>query len=151
MRTKLFPIVLGIMAIAFVYLRIKQTVAPAPNLPTTVIRIGEVSVTVEIADTPPKRAQGLSGREPLPELYGMLFPMGEPLRHTFWMKDMKFALDIIWINQGVIVDISENVPAPVGDEAPAVVQPSEASDTVLEVNADFTEKYGVKLGDEVDI
>ncbi len=143
------------------YLRIKQAVAPAPqqspalSLPVTdrknseVIRVGKTMVTVEIANTPEARVQGLSGRDPLPELHGMLFPMGEPLRHIFWMKDMKFALDIIWIRAGKIVDISENVPPPSGDAAPAIVSPQEPADAVLEVNADFTEKYGVKVGDRV--
>lgn len=131
------------MAAAFVYLKIKPVVQP------NVIIIGDTVVTVEIADTPVSRAQGLSGRDSLPADQGMYFPLEQSARHSFWMKDMRFPLDIIWIREGKIVDISENVPYPAGDQPPATVQPKEPADAVLEVNAGFTERHGLKIGDEI--
>ena len=52
---------------------------------------------MDLADTPEKRFQGLSGREILEEGTGMLFVFQEERQHTFWMKDMRFPLDMIWI------------------------------------------------------
>lgn len=143
---KLVPIALAAMALAFVYLRFTMF---RPRL--TEVRVGNVTMQVDIADTIGKQHKGLSGRESLPADQGMYFPMGQPAIYTFWMKDMQFPLDIIWIRDGHVVDITENVPYPVGGQQSVSVQPKEPADAVLEVNTDFTEKYGVKVGDTVEL
>src|SRR3989338_5042145 len=63
------------------------------------IRISNVKIKAELADTPEKRALGLSGRETLGNDEGMLFVFDEPNTRQFWMKNMNFALDIIWIDE----------------------------------------------------
>jgi len=115
------------------------------------MRVGSAQVRVEIADTAEKQQQGLSDRATLPENQGMYFPMVSTARHTFWMNRMHFPLDIIWIREEKIVDISENVPYPLEGETPIAVSPKEPADAVLEVNADFTEKYNIKIGDNARI
>lgn len=146
MKHRLTIIALGLMAVALIYARFS---AFRPKL--TILQVGGAKVEIEIADTIGKQRQGLSGRAALAPDRGMYFPMGMASGHTFWMKDMRFPLDIIWIRAGRIVDISENVPPPVGDTQPVSVRPKEPADAVLEVNADFTEKYGIKIGDPVEI
>lgn len=147
MRQKLVWILLVLMVGSFVYLRVRS-----PNTEqSTVVKIGRTQVQVEIAATPEKRAQGLSGRVELADDHGMLFPMGEPQVYAFWMKAMRFPLDIIWIRDGRVVDISENVPAPTAGELPVSVRPREPIDYVLEVNAGFVEKKGIGVGDRVEI
>lgn len=148
MKQKIVPIALVAMAILFVYLRF---LGNRGNDPTATMRVGNATVAIEIADTVGKQQQGLSGRDRLPDGQGMYFPMGPPAVYTFWMKEMQFPLDIIWIRDGRIVDISENVPYPVGDHAPVSVQPKEPASGVLEVNADFTEAHGTKIGDAVQL
>lgn len=146
MKQKIIFGVLVLMALAFIYVRFaayRQTPAQ--------VRIGDVTIKVDVADTIGKQRQGLSGRKSLDADHGMYFPMGQSARYSFWMKDMNFPLDIIWIREGKIVDISENVPHPIGDHPPVSVQPKEPADAVLEVNADFTEKHGIKIGDETKI
>ena len=72
----------------------------------------------------------------------------------FWMKDMKFAIDIIWINDSEIVQIDKNVqpPAPnTVDEDLLLYIPSQPIDYVLEVNANFTEENNIKVGDSIDL
>ncbi len=147
MRQKLVWVLLALMAVAFVYLRLRTPNAAQP----TVVKIGRAQIQVEIADTPEARAQGLSGRAKLEEGYGMLFPMGEPEVYAFWMKDMQFPLDIIWIRDDRVVDISENVPPPKIGEFPVSVRPRSPVNYVLEVNAGFAEKNGVTVGDRVEI
>jgi len=71
---------------------------------------------VEVVNTPASIQQGLGGREKLDiddvGTGGMLFVFSEPGRPIFWMKDMRFAIDIIWLNEGEIVGIDENVQPP---------------------------------------
>lgn len=70
-----------------------------------------VTIHAELADTPFKRAQGLMFRDSLPDDRGMLFIFGEAQPWTFWMKNTKLPLDIIWLNeQKKIVHIEANVP-----------------------------------------
>lgn len=145
-KAKLVPFFLVAFALAFVYLRFTTF---RPKL--TQLRVGAAIIEVDVADTLGKQRQGLSGRARLPEEQGMYFPMGQAARHGFWMRGMRFPLDIIWIRSSTIVDISENVPYPLEGQTPAVVQPKEPADAVLEVNADFTEKHEIKIGDKVEI
>ncbi|MGE3152659.1 MAG: DUF192 domain-containing protein [Nitrospiraceae bacterium] len=69
------------------------------------------TIHAELADTPQKRAMGLMYRESLPENHGMLFIFGEAQPWTFWMKNTRMPLDIIWLNeQKTIVHIEANTP-----------------------------------------
>ncbi|MDO8505681.1 MAG: DUF192 domain-containing protein [bacterium] len=142
MKQKFVPFFLLAFALAFVYLRFTTF---RPNL--TEMRVGSATIEVDIADTIGKQRQGLSGRPSLPKDQGMYFPMDQVALHGFWMKDMHFPLDIIWIRGGVIVDISENVPYPLEGQTPVSVQPKEPADAILEVNADFIKQHGIKIGD----
>lgn len=67
--------------------------------PTRIVKINETSILAEIADTEEERSKGLSGRESLAEDEGLLFVFEEPGLYGFWMKDMNFAIDIIWIDE----------------------------------------------------
>lgn len=69
------------------------------------------TIQAELADTPQKRAMGLMYRESLPENHGMLFIFGEAQPWTFWMKNTRMPLDIIWLNEHkTIVHIEANAP-----------------------------------------
>lgn len=110
-----------------------------------ILRINEAEISVEIADNLPEQARGLAGRDRLCENCGMLFTYRQAQIQNFWMKGMKFPLDIIFIKQNKIVDIAENVPVP-DKEVPQVTSKQEA-DMVLEVNAGFVRKHLIKTGD----
>jgi uncharacterized protein len=106
--------------------------------------IGGTSVRVELADTLDERVRGLSGRESLSEGEGMLFVFPEDGRYGFWMKDMNFSIDIIWLSSaGKVVHIAENVPP---DSYPASFQPAEPARYVLEVPAGFAKAHNIALG-----
>lgn len=112
------------------------------------LKIDGVEILVEVADTPEKREKGLSGRDFLPENQGMLFVFERPDYWGFWMKEMKFPLDFIWIKDNKVVEITENVK-PQDFQPPKVLQPKTPVGKVLEVNGGFVEKYGIKVDDEV--
>jgi uncharacterized protein len=119
------------------------------------VQINDTSIIVEIADTDKTRERGLSGREELPENTGMLFDFKD-MRFipVFWMKDMNFPLDMIWIKDGKIVQITRDVPAPdpeTPDSALPKYSPNQIVDYVLEVNAGFSERNNINVGDEVEL
>lgn len=113
------------------------------------VRVGEAQVLVEIADETDEIAQGLSGRASLPANQGMLFVLPSRSQPAYWMKEMNFDLDMIWIDNGRVVEIGENIPAPVGGEEPVTYQPQVAVTDVLEVNAGWARSNGVSVGDMV--
>lgn len=118
------------------------------------ILIGKNKVYVEIADTPNELSQGLSGRESLGKDEGMLFVFQKDSRPSFWMKDMNFSIDILWINDEKIVQVHQNVPFP-GPESNSdslpLFTPQGNIDYVLEVNAGYAREQNIAIGDRVDL
>lgn len=107
--------------------------------------------TYELAVTPQEHAQGLSGHKPLAETEGMLFVFDHKEQFKFWMKDMTFPLDIIWIDDKKIIDISKNVPQPTnGQTQLPMYTPKNAANRVFEINAGLADKLGIKEGDTVE-
>ncbi|MHB8831356.1 MAG: DUF192 domain-containing protein [Patescibacteria group bacterium] len=113
------------------------------------VDINGTQISVMVADTEVAHKQGLSGYERIKDDQGMLFLFDQPYKYMFWMKDMKFPLDIIFIRDGRIVDMASDLPAPKEGESPATFTPNEMADRVLEVNAGTAKKFGWSLGTEV--
>ena len=109
---------------------------------------------VEIADNDEERSQGLSGQEKLVYDHGLLFIFPEASEYGFWMKQMNFAIDIIWINGNTIVDIKENLQ-PVNWDTPdselTIYYPQKPADKVLELLNGTCQKYNIKIGDRVEL
>ncbi len=116
------------------------------------IKINNTVVSIEVADTAATRSRGLSGREKLATDSGMLFVYPETKIYRFWMKEMKFPLDMIFINNGSVVDILKDVPAPElskKEQDLIIYQPKTPINMMLEVNAGFADKNQIKVGDGV--
>jgi hypothetical protein len=114
------------------------------------VKINDRVIIAEVVETMADQARGLSGRKSLGGDEGMLFVYSQKNRPTFWMKDMLFPIDIIWIADDKIVDIGENLPVPDGDNV-ATAQPKDEINYVLEVNAGFVQKNSIKIGDRVEL
>ncbi len=131
---------------------------------TTKLKVKNVSLNVEVVNTPEKITLGLSGREKFKENQGMLFDFNPQLttetakaagiHPNFWMKDMKFDLDIIWIKDKKIVGVTKNVPKPSpgqkNQDLPLYPAPKPI-DMVLEVVAGWSEKNKIEIGDEISL
>lgn len=113
------------------------------------ILIKNTKIQVMIADSPYTRQIGLSNKKVLPKGIGMLFLFPSSGNYSFWMKDMLFGLDFIFINNGKIVDIITNVPFPKINESPKVVNSFLKYDRVLELNEGAVEEYHWQIGDAV--
>ena len=114
------------------------------------VLVDNVRVTVEIANTYESRASGLMFRDPLPENHGMLFVFDNQGNYPFWMMNMKFNLDIIWMDsKGEVVYVAKNVP-PCGVPC-STVDPQINAKYVLEVNAGFVDKHQIDNGSIIHI
>lgn len=101
---------------------------------------------LEIADTNATREHGLSGHDPLKLEEGMLFEFPEAGIYPFWMKEMKFDLDIVWMRQGQVVEVV-TLPAPDPEDLiPATHVPTQKADQVLEINAGRAKQLGLEPG-----
>jgi uncharacterized membrane protein (UPF0127 family) len=112
---------------------------------TTPIHIKGIPLFVSIADTDPERIQGLSGTEPLKDTEGMLFVFDKLDTYVFWMKDMNYPLDIIWLdNEMRVIHIEKNL-AP--DTYPKTYTAESPARYVLETKAGFSDANAIAVGD----
>jgi uncharacterized protein len=118
------------------------------NRPTEAkVTLGGKTFTVEIADTPVLQQMGLSGHKPLADDEGMIFIFPSPGKYNFWMKDMLFPIDIIWISsKGKVVGFEKSLSP---DTYPKTFGPDALSQYVLEVSAGQVEKLNLKIGDKI--
>ncbi len=116
-------------------------------------KIGDVEILVEIAKTQQQKKQGLSGRINLPEGTGMIFPFDPPIIVSFWMPDMNFPIDIVYIRNNVVVQVFSNVPnypADINkDNLPRYIS-DQPVDLVLEVPAGFMKSHHLGVGSTIN-
>jgi|SRR3989344_349663 len=112
------------------------------------IIIAGTKLKVDLALTKEEQMQGLSGRNEFPENHGMLFVFDHPDKYLFWMKNMNFPIDIIWIGEDMKVVYIKK------DAKPELYLETYGSEKdakyVLEVIAGFSEKNNLKEGDKVE-
>ena len=105
---------------------------------------------VEIADDSEEMTRGLSGRESLDENEGMLFIFQKEITPSFWMKNMKFSIDIIWINEEkTVIKIDRNLNPCFGYGCP-IFSPSQPAKYVLEINSNSSLQHDISEGDKIN-
>lgn len=101
-------------------------------------------ISLERADTPAVREQGLSGRRHLGEHHGMLFVFDDPSEHCIWMKGMQFNLDIMWMNeQKEVVSLQPQLSP---STYPNTYCPRTSAKYVIELKAGSIAKYDIRIG-----
>ncbi len=108
----------------------------------------EVSLTLELSQSPKQWEHGLSGRSEMGNVDGMLFIFPHYHIPVFWMKDMHFAIDMIWLNDGKVVDITPNAPVEASDKLPTY-SPRVPVNMVLETRAGWAQENGITVGDQL--
>ncbi len=117
-----------------------------PLLP---MKIGGVDVMASVADSPEERQLGLSGTTMIPEDVVKLFVFDGENKWSFWMKDMLYSIDIIWVNErGEVVTVKESV-AP--ETFPESFTPTDPAKYVIETEAGFSRQYGIVPGTKVTL
>lgn len=145
-----FIIVLGILSVVLYSFEHRPVhTIPVEKINLTQLTLASTTISVEIVRTPAERDRGLSGRLSLAPDRGMLFLFDHPDTYGFWMPEMQFPIDIIWLNGNwQIVDIAHAV-AP--ESYPHVFVPKAPATFVLEVVAGLSERSGWQEGDQFTI
>ena len=118
------------------------------NFPKGIIKVDNVVLQVEIANTEPARTRGLMFQEELPFDKGMIFVFDEEQVISMWMLNMQFPLDVIWFDsKGDVVHIEKNV-APCKSAIETMTctfqnAESKKAKYVLEVTAGFVDKFNI--------
>ncbi|HWV24601.1 MAG TPA: DUF192 domain-containing protein [Thermomicrobiales bacterium] len=121
---------------------------------TAQIIVGDTPLTVDLAITPAEQTLGLGYRNGLEPGTGMLFVGSDARPRTFWMKGMRFCLDIIWIEDNQIAGAAQDAcPDPPGtaDSAREVFASPGPVSYVLEVPAGWMAEHGYEAGTPVDL
>jgi hypothetical protein len=108
-------------------------------------------INVELAKTPKEKVRGLMYRESLGENEGMLFMYEKEGYRAFWMRNMNFPLDIIWLDSDrIIIYIHENIPPCTSEHCP-LYSPSDGKKAqyILEVNAHFSRRNNLSIGQKL--
>lgn len=109
----------------------------------------QTTIFAELAESSEERKIGLSYRNSIGIDEGMLFVFKNDGFHSFWMKDMNFPLDIIWLDKEQTVIHIEQAVSP--DSFPQSFSPQTPARYVLEVKANAVETLGIEIGTQLDI
>ena len=148
MNKKSHNLITSFLLLSFIFLLFfvlvkKENISSKANY----IRIAGQNIKVDLALDEKTRIQGLSGRSNLGEDEGMLFIFDSPGKYSFWMKDMNFSIDMVWLNKDQkIIYIKENASP---ESFPNSFGPNEEALYVLELVAGFTREHGVAIGDQI--
>jgi hypothetical protein len=122
------------------------------TLQTTTVEFNGVKINAEVVRSVKAMTKGLSGRDSLPADKGMLFVFSTPAVQTITMQGMKFSIDIIWIMDNKVVDLTNGAQVPdVNTNTVPKYQSSQQVNYILEVNNRFISENKIKIGDEVKI
>ncbi len=132
----------------YAFFRSLSDALPGPN-PQHYLMLNGKTISLEIADTPALQEQGLSDRATLAQDHGMLFVFPTSGYEHFWMKDMHFPLDIIYLdsNDRVVTIFADVAP----DTYPKTIAPAAPAKYVLEVNAGFAKQNSMRDQEQLDI
>ncbi len=113
-------------------------------------QVQDKKIKLLIADDEEEKRKGLSNRKELKEDTGMIFLFEKSDKYSFWMKDVSFSLDLIYLQGDTVVDIIKNVPPQAGKQGTLpVYTPTTDANRVLEVQGGFSDKNGLKIGDKI--
>lgn len=144
----LFTVLLAIVIVANLSKDyFKNHTLPFAKGPT--ITVNQQIFNLYEAKTEKDMETGLSNRSSMPDNYGMIFIFKKPGIYGFWMRKMKFGIDIIYINKNKVVQVFSDLLPPSPGSNLTIYKPREAADTVLEINAGLAKKYNIKKGDSV--
>jgi len=127
------------------------TAVEVPMETALVVLPGGGELVVELAVSPQERSRGLMFRDDLPEGQGMLLLFPDSGFRSIWMKNVRFPLDLIWLDgDHRIVHLERNVPPCPREPCPDYHSMRRAS-SVLELNSGAAEKLGIELGQQLEI
>ncbi|NEP37229.1 DUF192 domain-containing protein, partial [Moorena sp. SIO3B2] len=140
-----------------------QPPATAPSVSQSPTKLGQMlpisaeadiageRIGLEVAQTPEQQAMGLMYRLSLAPDRGMLFGFDPPRRVSFWMKNVKIYLDMVFLRNGEVKAIAKSVPPCQTDKCPTYGPGKEIIDQVIELRGGRAAELGLKVGDQVTV
>lgn len=127
----------------------------AVEFPRGTIKIDEIPLEVQVADTEPRRVRGLMFQNQLPYNQGMIFVFDKAGIYSLWMLNMQFSLDMIWFDyDGKIIHIEKDIqPCKTALETMLCqsITPSGEALYILEVTSGFVDKYKITKDSKLNI
>ncbi|HIK18375.1 MAG TPA: DUF192 domain-containing protein [Leptolyngbyaceae cyanobacterium M33_DOE_097] len=114
------------------------------------VEIANQVIELEVARTPAEQAMGLMYRESLPDNRGMLFIFNPPRPVGFWMKNVRFPLDMVFLRNQKIIQIASEVPPCEAKPCP-IYSPPGVVDQVIELRGGRAKELQLKQGDRVEV
>jgi len=127
------------------YFFLSHKTSPADFKQDSLMTISGHTFKVETVADESSKHKGLGGRKSICSDCGMFFVFDKSGRYSFWMKDMFFSLDILWIKDDQIVFIAKDVAA----DFVGTITPTTEANRVLEINAGKVDSFGIKVGDKI--
>lgn len=115
---------------------------------TTQVKIENKTYRLFVADTEEKRKRGLSNISSIKDGEGMIFVFNKPDYYRFWMKDMKFPLDFLFLRGDQVVDLLANVDP---STYPQTFISKSPADKIIELKAGEIDKLGVNISDTISV
>jgi len=141
-------IIVGLLVCAFILYFCQKYYWPKVE-----IVIGGQNIKVLVAKTPLRLYEGCGNKDDLGKMGGMLFVFNEKSQHPMVMRNMRFALDMVWLDGLEVVDLAKNLEPEPGKNSQELTPyiGRTKNNMVLELPAGFLDKYTVKIGDKIQI
>lgn len=143
-------IIFGLLLVTFGAVIFYQLNTKSALKTTGKVTIGSHTFNVEVVKNSKDKQIGLTKYPKINADQGMLFIFDTPATYSFWMKNMKFPLDIVFIKNDKVISFVQNVK-PTTSDNPPTYNPDVPSNYVLEINAGLVKKNNIKKGDTVKI
>lgn len=117
----------------------------------TKVIINNKTFNVYVAKSEIEKQIGLSSKNKISPNQGMLFLFDKPDYYSFWMKEMKFSIDIIYIENNKVITVISDVKPPTDSKSLLIYKPKKKSDMVIEINAGLAKKYNIREGTSINI
>ena len=158
---RVVAIYLGAVAACILILWALISLAPKPQSPLTVknieptatLVVGPTTFRAAVASTPDQKQSGLSGVTTLRSDEAMYFPFDGQSNVSFWMKDMVIPIDILWVEDGKVVQIDDNIQPPTPGTPDVNLKrypsPTNSLDAVIEIGAGQSSRLKLTTGSTV--
>ncbi|NJK77774.1 MAG: DUF192 domain-containing protein [Nanoarchaeota archaeon] len=125
------------------------------QFPMGTIKIDDIALQVQVADTEPRRVRGLMFQDQLPYNQGMIFVFDEVGIYSLWMLNMQFSLDMIWFDQhGNVIHIEKNIPpckTALETMTCQSIVPEGKALYILEVTSGFVDKFNITKDSKLSV
>lgn len=143
---KLLTLILGVLiVIIIVFLALSYLLPKTPSA-----EINGHTFSLYLAETSQEQEIGLAKYKSIAPNQGMLFLFDKSDYYSFWMKNMQFPIDIIFIDNDKVVDVFQKVPVWPNENLPVYTTKTKA-DKVLEINEGLAKKDNIRIGDLVKL